>query len=222
MYPTQGVCAYLYDPGLFFCYTLNMSNDLVKEGYNRAAENYSAEGDVFENQKYLARLAELLQPGSTVLDVGCGAGIPVDKYLEEHGFKVIGLDISEKQIELAKKNLPNQSFQVKDMSELVEGEFQVNAAVSFYAIFHTPRERHPEIFRKINSFLPEGGIILVTMGSGEWEGTEDDFHGAKMFWSHYGAEKNKAIIQEAGFDILFDEVDESGGEKHLVILAKKK
>lgn len=199
-----------------------MSNDLVKEGYNKAAENYSAERDVFKNQKYLDRLSELLIPGSTVLDVGCGAGIPVDKYLEEHGYKVVGIDISEKQIELARRNFPNQSFQIKDMSELKEGEFQTNAVVSFYAIFHTPREQHQKLFRKINSFLPEGGLILVTMGSSEWEGTEDDFHGAKMYWSHYGTDKNKEVIKQAGFEILFDEVDEGGGERHLIILAKKK
>jgi len=199
-----------------------MPNDLVKEGYNKAAENYSADRDVFENQKYLDRLSELLSSGSTVLDIGCGAGIPVDKYLEENGYKVIGLDISEKQIELAKKNIPNQSFEVKDMSELVDGEFKVDAVVSFYAIFHTPKEQHAELLRKINSFLSEGGLILITMGASEWEGTEDDFHGAKMYWSHYGADKNKEIIQQAGFDILFDEVDDSGGEKHLVILAKKR
>ncbi|KKR09586.1 MAG: hypothetical protein A3D24_04580 [Candidatus Blackburnbacteria bacterium RIFCSPHIGHO2_02_FULL_39_13] len=168
------------------------------------------------------RLSEQLAPGSTVLDIGCGAGIPVDKYLEGHSYKVIGLDISEKQIELARKNLPNQSFKVKDMSELAEGEFQVDAVVSFYAIFHTPREQHLELFKRVISFLPQSGFILVTMGSGEWEGTEDDFHGAKMFWSHFGADKNKELIEQAGFNILFDEIDESGGEKHLVILAKKK
>lgn len=199
-----------------------MSNDLVKEGYNKAAENYSAERDSFQNQKYLEKLIEYLSTGSTILDLGCGSGIPVDKYLTEHNYKVLGIDISEKQIELAKKNLPEQFFEVKDMSELQETEYQADAVVSFYAIFHMPKEQHEELFKKINTFLPENGLILVTMGSSEWEGIEEDFHGAKMFWSHYGAEKNKEIVRQAGFEILFDEVDDSGGEKHLVILARKK
>lgn len=199
-----------------------MPNDLVKEGYNKATENYSSTRDISRNQKYLDKLSEGLPPDSIVLDIGCGAGIPVDKHLEDHGYKIIGLDISEKQIELARKNLPNQSFLVKDMSKLTEGEFKVDAVVSFYAIFHTPREQHAELFRKINSFLPDNGLILVTMGVDEWEGTEENFHGAKMFWSHYGVDKNKDIIEQAGFNILFDEVDESAGEKHLVVLAKKK
>lgn len=139
-----------------------MKSDLVRKGYNKAAENY----------KYLDQLIGLLTPEATILDIGCGAGIPIDKYLAEKGFKVIGIDISEKQIELLKQNVPQASFEVKDMSELNEGEYQVDAVVSFYAIFHIPRETQEELFRKINSFLSVGGLILVTMSAGEYEGEE--------------------------------------------------
>lgn len=198
-----------------------MSNDLVKQGYNKAAENYSSKRDQFENNKYLEQLVKLLKPNAAVLDIGCGSGVPIDKYLVDKGLKVIGLDISEKQIELAKQNVTRATFEVKDMSELKEGEYKVDAIVSFYAIFHTPREQHQGLFKKINSFLPQGGYILVTMGAGEWEGTEDDFHGTKMWWSHYGPEKNKEIVENAGFKILLDEIDTGEDERHQVILAQK-
>lgn len=91
----------------------------------------------------------------------------VDKYLFDKGLKIIGIDISEKQIGLARMNLPNCTFEVKDMGEIGEGEFQVDAVVSFYAIFHIPREKHLDLFKKINTFLPGGGHLLVTMGSSE-------------------------------------------------------
>ena len=166
-----------------------MSNDLVKQGYNKVAEDYLSDRDQFKNNKYLEQMVKLLKPGAIVLDIGCGSGIPVDKYLVDRGFKVIGFDISEKQIELAKANVPEAIFEVRDMSELKEDEYKVGAIISFYAIFHTPREKHQDLFKKINSFLTQGGYILVTMGAGEWEGEEDDFHGTKMWWSHYGPEK---------------------------------
>ena len=197
-----------------------MVNDLVKKGYNEVAEIYSAQRDEFKNNKYLDRLISLLEPGASVLDIGCGAGVPVDKYLSDKGFKITGIDISEKQIGLAKKNLPACSFHVKDMVQIHEGEYRADAVISFYAIFHIPREQHPDLFWKINSFLPQGGHLLVTMGSSEWEGSED-FHGTQMWWSHYGSEKNEEIIKQAGFRIILNEIDESGGEKHQVILAKK-
>ena len=76
------------------------NSNLVKEGYNKVAKTYSAQRDLFKNDKYLVELIKLLKPGSTVLDIGCGAGIPVDKYLIDKGFKVIGIDISDEQLSL--------------------------------------------------------------------------------------------------------------------------
>ncbi|HCB22970.1 hypothetical protein A3B42_01995 [Candidatus Daviesbacteria bacterium RIFCSPLOWO2_01_FULL_38_10] len=198
-----------------------MKKNIVREGYNKAAEDYSASRDEFANLADLEKLNSLLKPHSTILDIGCGAGIPVDKFFVDHGHQVIGIDISEKQIELAKKNVSGGEFKVKDMSELKTGEYQVDAAVSFYAIFHISRQEHQVLFKKINSFLPHGGLILVTMGAGEYEGEEENFHGVKMWWSHYGAEKNTEIIKTAGFEILLDEIDEGDNERHQIILARK-
>jgi 2-polyprenyl-3-methyl-5-hydroxy-6-metoxy-1,4-benzoquinol methylase len=198
-----------------------VSNDFVKQQYNQLAENYLAQRDLFKSNKYLEKLSSLLVPHSTILDIGCGAGIPIDKFLLDHGYKVTGIDISEKQIELAKKNLPDGEFKVEDMSELKAKECSVDAVVSFYAIFHTPRETHGSILKVINSFLKSGGLILITMGSSEWEGTESGFFGGEMFWSHYGSAQNRKLVEEAGFEILLDEIQESGREKHQIILAKK-
>lgn len=198
-----------------------MKPDLVRENYNKVAEDYSSSRDQFKNNQYLEKLVKLLKPGATILDIGCGSGVPVDKYLIDKGFKVLGIDISEKQIELAKKNVPRAVYEVKDMADLKSGDYQVDAIVSFYAIFHIPREQHLDLFQKISSFLIKNGLILVTMGSSEWEGEEDNFYGGKMWWSHYGPEKNREIIKSCGFKILLDEIDTSGGEKHQVILAQK-
>lgn len=199
---------------------MNM-NQKVKAGYNIAAKNYSSDfRDQFKNHRQLVGLIKVLKPNSTILDVGCGAGKPIDDYLISNGMKVIGIDISEAQIELARSNVPEATYEVKDMSELHDSEYQVDAVVSFYAIFHTPREKHINLLKKFRSFLKPGGHLLITMGASDWEGKEDNFCGAEMYWSHYGAEKNIELISEAGFEIVKSEIDHSGGEEHLVILAK--
>ncbi|HLD11299.1 MAG TPA: class I SAM-dependent methyltransferase [Patescibacteria group bacterium] len=199
-----------------------MKTRLVKQGYEKAADHYLQHRDQFKNVAYLDRFASLLRPGARILDIGCGAGKPVDVYLVEKGFTVTGIDLSNKQIQLAKKHVPNATFEVKDMSQLKHGEYHVDAIVSFYAIFHIPRESHAALFKTFCSFLPKGGLLLATMGSSEWEGVEKNFHGVKMYWSHYGSEENRIIIQLAGFDIVFDTIDTSGGERHQVVIAKKK
>ncbi len=197
-----------------------MNKGLIREGYNEAAYSYSKTRNQFSNLKYLKKLASLLKPNSTIFDIGCGAGLPVTKYFVDLEHTVLGIDVSPIQIELARKNIPQASFDVKDMSELKKSRYKVDAVVSFYAIFHIPREEHEELFKKINSFLPEGGLLLVTMGSSDWEGT-DGFHGVDMWWSHYDAKQNIKLVTRAGFEILMDEIDTSAGEKHQIILARK-
>lgn len=76
-------------------------------------------------------------------------------------------------------------------------------------------------WRKASTSLRQGGLLLVTLGAREWEGTEQDFHGTTMFWSHYGKEKNLQLIREAGFTVLSDEIDTFGEERHLVVSAQK-
>jgi ubiquinone/menaquinone biosynthesis C-methylase UbiE len=201
---------------------MNDKRRLVKTGYNRCAKEYSSNRDLFKNQKYLKNLSKLLSKGSKILDIGCGSGIPIDKYLLEQEFNVTGIDISEKQIKLAKKNLPQGKFFVKDMSEIDFPASSFDAVVSFYAIFHVPREEHFALLKKLYALLKSKGYLLVTMGSSDWEGTEDDFHGEKMFWSHYGAEKNKNLVKTAGFKVMLDEIDTSGQEKHQILLGQKK
>jgi cyclopropane fatty-acyl-phospholipid synthase-like methyltransferase len=196
-------------------------NDRVKAGYNIVAKNYSSVfRDQFKNEKHLKELAELLEPNSTILDIGCGAGKPIDNYFISKGMRVTGIDISTAQIELARSNVPEASYEVRDMCKLFDGEYQVDAIVSFYAIFHTPRESHANLLKKFRSFLKPNGYLLITMGAKDWEGKEDNFCGAEMYWSHYGEDENLKLVSEAGFKIIKSEIDLSGDEKHLVILAK--
>lgn len=203
-------------------YNLSMENmrKSVKDAYNLCADAYGLNRDIFPNQKYLEKLNTHLKANSQILDVGCGAGIPVDDYLVLKGHHLTGVDISEKQIELAKINVPEATYLVGDMSEMDFQKNSFDAIVSFYAIFHIPKEDHLELIKSIYGFIKDDGLFLATLGYEEWEGCEE-FHGVTMHWSHYGMDKNLELLKQAVFEIIFAEVDESGGERHLVVLAKK-
>jgi len=192
--------------------------NVIRTSYNRIADAYLQQRDQFASLPYLKQFAEHIPREGSVLDLGCGGGRPVAAYLVSRELKVRGLDLSNRMIALARENVPTASFEVGNMLDLRDGQFSVDGIVSFYAIFHTPREQHTELLKRFASFLPTGGALLLTMGASDWEGTED-FFGEQMIWSHYGAERNTQMVESAGFEILREGIDRSGGEAHQVILA---
>jgi len=198
-----------------------MNKNLIKAGYDSVAAGYLRDRNSLRTGKYLNKFIQLLPAQSHILDLGCGAGIPIAFTLIKKGHLVSGIDISDRQIALARKNCPRGDFQVKDISTLKAKEYNVDAVVSFYTIFHLPRTQHLDLLKKINSFLPKGGLIMITMGDCDFEGIHD-FYGVKMWSSQYGPKKNREMLEQAGFEILLDEIDRSAKEKHQILMARKK
>jgi SAM-dependent methyltransferase len=200
--------------------------ETVKSGYNKIADRYLAARDRdTENVLLLHDFIELLAPKSKVLDAGCGAGIPVTKLLAEH-FDVIGVDFSEAQIELAKKNVPNAHFSCMDMTQLDFPDNSLDGICSYYAIIHVPREEHASLIANFHRMLNIGGIALLCLGAENLEDDfDDDFLGTRMYWSHYDSETYIEMLKANGFSIVWakfvkDETCE--GAKHLFVLAQKK
>ena len=78
-----------------------------------------------------------------------------------------------------------------------------DALISFYAIFHLPREEHSELFHRIHTWLKPGGYLLATVTRLSEEAyTEDDFFGGTMYWSNYGLADYRRILHELGFTLL--------------------
>ena len=198
-----------------------MKIDLVRDGYDKVASIYLASRDRLKSGKYVQQLLKYLPKQATILDLGCGAGVPVDDILLKAGYLVTGIDISSQQIILARKNCPQGEYIVRDIAELKTREYQVQAVISFYTMFHLPRTQHAKLLQIIASYLPDGGMLLLTMGDREFEG-EHMLYGEPMWSSQWGTAKNHKMVVEAGFGIIADEIDTSGGERHQVILAEKK
>ena len=86
--------------------------DIVKVGYDKVSFTYrgdSLDENYREYQSWLDELSSLLDDGVSVLDLGCGCGIPTTKLLADT-FKVTGVDISKVQIRRARKLVPDASF----------------------------------------------------------------------------------------------------------------
>lgn len=201
---------------------------IVEEGYERG--DYTAH---FRKSKkpnkmekhFLDALIKLIPKKATVLDFGCGTGIPIDMYLVEKKLKVTGIDISQKHIALAKRNVPQGTFIKADFSKITVARQKFDAIISVYAIFHIPRAEHKALFLKMRKLLKKNGVLLITLGtSGSEYGEEENWAGAKMVWSTYSPRIYKKMIKECGFTIVESEFEGKprNEEYHFWLLAQKK
>lgn len=200
--------------------------DLVKAGYNRIAEDYlAARARSLEQTRLLDDLAGRLPENASILDAGCGAGVPVTEILSAR-FDVTGVDFSEAQIGLARKNVLNARFVCQDMTQLDFPDGTFDAICSFYAIIHIPREEHRPLFRNFHRMLKAGGLALLCLGAENLiDDIEDDFFGTRMYWSHFDSETYRQMLKETGFLILWSKIvaDETcEGSGHLFVLVQKK
>lgn len=195
----------------------------VKEGYEKAdyEGDYRKDRQLQDKEKQLFQeVFDRMTEDAEVLDLGCGFGLPFDRYIVEKGFDVTGVDIAEKHVKQARDNVPEAEFIQGDFFEQDFGENSFDAIVSFYAIFHIPREEHKELFEKIRYWLKEDGVILVTMGPDEMDQHKGEIGGEEMVWSSYSQEENVRLVKEAGFNVLETYVEDWREETHQWILAE--
>lgn len=197
----------------------------VKEGYNIIANRYLVERTRdSQDVRLLNELMGRLPANAKVLDAGCGAGIPISQMLSER-FQVTGIDFSEAQVELARKNVPNAEFFCEDMTKLDFPDNTFDGITSYYAIIHIPREEHQPLLANFHRMLKPGGFALLCLGAEHLiDDIDEDYLGTRMYWSHYDAETYLKILKECGFSILWakhvtDETCEGAG--HLFVLAQK-
>jgi len=195
----------------------------VKTGYNAIAEQYLEKRTMKSTDfALLDDFVQQLQPYAKVLDAGCGAGIPVTRVLSEN-FDITGVDFSEKQIELAKKNVPDATFICQDMTQLDFPAQSFDGICSYYAIIHIPRKEHRALLENFYRVLKPGGITLLCLGADDVPDDTHSFHNIQMYWSHFDAATYKLMLKEIGFSILSSKIvpDETYNGEHLFVLAQK-
>ena len=201
--------------------------ELVRRSYDACAEEYGASRQA-DAEIELRGLTERLVDGMSVLDVGCGAGVPIARALSRR-FRVTGVDISREMVKLARRNVPTGEFVCGDVMSVDFEDGSFDAAVAFYSIFHLPREEHEHLFRKVSRWLKPGGYFLCTLSvRDEPAYTEDDFFGVTMFWSNYGLERGLRMLRDVGFEVIevgstsggWEDEVESAREEHPLVLAR--
>lgn len=191
----------------------------IGEKYNKIAEWWNIE---HKNSRYvmdqISKALSFCNDKDFALDVGCGSGGRIINELLNQGFKVTGVDASEKMIELAKVNHKNVEFFISDICEW-QTQKKFNFIVAWDSIFHLPINSQKTVISKLCNLLNPKGILIYTFGDAYGE-HKTKWHDEYFPYSSIGINENLQTIIENDCKCIHLELDQYPSN-HVYIIAQK-
>ena len=147
-----------------------MKNNTL-EYYSRNAESFIKTTASVDFQETQDRFLRCLEPGSRILDLGCGSGRDA-RYFLKKGYQVDATDGSAEICRLASEYT---GIPVKQMlfSEL-DAVSEYNGIWACASILHLPEEELRDVMHRIGTALKEGGIFYTSFKYGDFAGERKD------------------------------------------------
>lgn len=130
------------------------------DGYRKLRSNKMSANNVEEKPALFAKMPSL--KGKSVLDLGCGYGENCKVFSEMGAKYVLGIDISEKMLSVAKKQnaSPNVEFRKMSMNNLAELDVKFDVVISSLAFHYI--ENFNSLICSIKNLMNSDGILLFS------------------------------------------------------------
>lgn len=194
---------------------LKQISENTRKSYDLAADKYHELFKDEMNQKefdrsLLDKFASYFDSQSVICDVGCGPSGHIARYLFNKGLSVFGVDISEKCIEIARRENPMMKFHIMDMTKLDIANSSIDGIISFYSVIHTPKQFMNVVFNEFNRILKKGGKILLVVKKGNSEGYTNELLGYRthIYFTYFTEKEIENYLKSSGFRISYLETRE--------------
>jgi 2-polyprenyl-3-methyl-5-hydroxy-6-metoxy-1,4-benzoquinol methylase len=182
-------------------------------GYEEAAEVFMSSRNPRIGAATVRDWSQTLPPGSSVLDLGCGHGVPISRALIEEGFNVYGVDASAKLIAAFRKRYPHAQA---ECSAVEDSEFfgrTFDGGVAWGLMFLLPADVQSAVIGKVAGALNPSGKFLFTSPK-EPVTWRDALTGRESI--SLGAEAYQQILRAEGLVLVGEQLDEGGNHYYLV------
>ena len=187
--------------------------------YDRHALNWDkARGRKLIERTWLDRFLSLSRRGDCVLDIGCGSGEPIARYLIESGRRIIGADSSPAMIGLCKTRFPDETWVVADMRSLDLAR-RANGILAWDSFFHLRQDDQRRMFSIFRKHAAPKAALMFTSGPGEGEAI-GSYEGEPLYHASLSQEEYRALLDREGFTVVSFAAEDGDCGGHTVWLSQ--
>ena len=193
--------------------SIEIVNAKTREAYNLAAQKYhDLFHDEMDRKEYdrnlLERFAAYFKKDSLLCDAGCGPSGHIGRYVFDRGIPVIGVDIADRCVELAREHNPGMRFERCDMGALPFDDETFDGIIAYYSIIDTPKSQVGRLFREFRRALKPGGRLLVAVKAGMTEGYQAELLGieTQIYFCLFTQAEMRRYFEDTSLDVEFLEL----------------
>jgi SAM-dependent methyltransferase len=194
--------------------------DRIIDLYERNAHNYVADrrGVGWDESSWLDRFIALLPQRATILDIGCGSGEPIARYLIDRNFTVEGVDASPTLISICRERFPKQSWHVADMRNLALGG-TFRGVLAWDSLFHLDHDDQRRMFPIFRLHAGAGAALMFTSGTAHGVAI-GSYHGEPLYHASLAPEEYRTLLEGNGFRVEAHMAEDPSCGRHTIWLAQ--
>jgi cyclopropane fatty-acyl-phospholipid synthase-like methyltransferase len=161
----------------------------------------------------------LMPPGATVLDVGCGSGEPIDRFLIDQGCEVTGIDSSPGLIHLCVGRFPDHEWIVSDMRTLSLGR-RFDGILAWDSFLHLCPDDQRRMFPIFGQHAAPNAGLMFTSGTSHGEAF-GSYKGEPVYHGSLDGVEYRSLLKENGFEVVSHAVEDPTCGHHTIWLAQR-
>jgi SAM-dependent methyltransferase len=198
---------------------MNPDADRIIGLYQRHAGAWARDrGKGLIERAWLDRFCALLPASASVLDIGCGSGNPIARYLIGQGCNVTGVDSSPELIALCTTAFPDHAWHVADMRTLSFAR-RFDGMLAWDSFFHLSPDDQRRMFPIFRQHAAPRAALMFTSGQAHGEAI-GSYQGEPLYHASLDTAEYRALLNANGFEVVAHVIEDLNCGNHTVWLAQ--